>query len=158
MASLSFPGILYSCNEAAHRVGEQFVPEHVLSFVVAGEMHFYTPQVAQVFEAGSLVLVHRHQLVKTTKVPPAGGQFKALSVVLDQAALRGYADRHQRAATAPYRGPMLRPLSHDPFIAGFFSSLLPYFDQPAPLSPALIELKGQEAVGLLLRADPELRH
>ena len=158
MASLPFPGILYSCTETAHRVGEQLVPEHVLCLVVAGRLHFYTPLGAQVYETGALVLVHRHQLVKTTKVPPVGGQFKSISIFLDQAALRGYAARHQLAATAPYRGPTLRPLSHDPFIEGFFSSLLPYFDQPAPPSPALIELKVQEAVGLLLRADPALGH
>ena len=42
MASLPFPGTLHSCLKAAHRVGEQFVPEHVLSFVVAGATHFYT--------------------------------------------------------------------------------------------------------------------
>lgn len=158
MVPSSLSGILYSCEEVVHRVGEQFVPEHVLTCIVAGETQFYTPLGAQAYGAGTLVLVHRHQLVKTTKVPPARGNFKAINVILDQAALRRYAAAHGLAATAPYLGPALRPLSHDPFVQGFFSSLLPYFDHPVPLSPALLELKVQEAIGLLLRADPDLRH
>jgi AraC family transcriptional regulator, exoenzyme S synthesis regulatory protein ExsA len=157
MAPPSFSGILYSCTEAAHRVGEQFVAEHALSFVVAGEMQFYTPQGTQVYGAGSVALVQRHQLVKTTKMPAAAGHFKAINIVLDQVALHRYAAAHQLAATAPYQGATLRPLSDDVFIQGFFSSLLPYFDQPATLSPALVELKVQEAIGLLLRHDPALR-
>lgn len=158
MAPSSLPGILLSCDEVAHRVSEQFVAEHILSFLVAGETRFYTPLGAQAYGAGTPALVLRHQLIKATKVPPAGGPFKAINIMLDQGALRRYATAHQLAATAPYLGPPLRTFSGDGFMQGFFSSLLPYFDQPAHLSPALIELKVQEAIGLLLRADPELRN
>lgn len=157
MSSPPFASILYSCNEAAYRVSEQFVPEHVLSFLVAGETQFYTLQGTQVYGASTLILVQRHQLVKTTKVPPVGEPFKAINIILDQAALHRYAATHQLLATAAYQGPTIRPFSNDPFMRGFFSSLLPYFDQPTHLAPSLVELKVQEAIGLLLRADPDLR-
>ncbi|NML67908.1 helix-turn-helix transcriptional regulator [Hymenobacter sp. RP-2-7] len=156
MATAPTPGILHSCYEAFHRASEQFVPEHVLGLLLAGESQFYTSTATQTHGAGTLALVHRHQLVKTTKVPPAGGRFQSISVSLDQATLRRYAATHQLAATAPYAGPLLLPLGDDSFLRGFFHSLLPYFDQPAPLPPALVELKAQEAIGLLLRHDPAL--
>lgn len=158
MAALSSSCVLYSYDEVVRRRREQFAAEHVLSFLVAGESRLYTPLGTQLYGAGTLALVRRHQLVKTTKVPPVGGTFKCINIVLDEPALHHYAATHQVAATAPYVGAGTRTLSHDPFIRGFFSSLLPYFEQPGHLSPTLANLKVTEAIELLLSADPNLRH
>ncbi|MVM34549.1 helix-turn-helix domain-containing protein [Spirosoma sp. HMF4905] len=157
MATQSQPNILYVCVDKQKRGNEQFVPEHALGYLVAGESHFLTNGGTQVVEAGAIGLVKRNQLVKTIKVPPPGGGFKAINIILDQETLRRYSASHQLEASGPYIGDSLLDLHLDPFLKGYFDSLLPYFDHPEQLSPALTELKTKEAIELLLRFDFTLK-
>lgn len=149
--------ILYSCVDARERSNEQFVAEHALGFIQSGEAHFQSPQGLRVYGPGAIGLVRRNQLLKSLKVPPlGGGAFKAINIVFDREVLRRYGAEHQLAASDTYAGPDFVDLSADPFLKGYFESLLPYFDQPAQLTPALTELKTREAIELLLRANPGL--
>ncbi|GAB3225028.1 helix-turn-helix transcriptional regulator [Spirosoma arcticum] len=153
------PTILYSCLDTRQRNYEQFVPEHVLVYLIAGESHFQTPEGPHVYLPGTIGLVRRHQLVKSHKVPPAGGgPFKAINIILTQELLRGYSVGHHLAADGPYRGPGTWQMPPDPFLKAYFDSLLPYFDQPSQLTPALAALKTHEAVALLLRLEAGLKN
>ena len=151
--------LLYSCLAARERVYEQFVSEHVLTYVVAGEIQFQTAQGAVWLRPGSIWLVRRNQLIKTTKVPPVGGgDFKSISAVLHQDTLRRYSARqHIQPTGQPRQGPVLQEFALDPFLQGYFTSLLPYFDQPDQLTGPLMALKTEEAIALLLQRDSRLR-
>lgn len=151
-----YPSILYSCIDTRQRSSEQFVAEHALGIILTGESHFQSPTGLQVYGPGTIGLVRRNQLLKSLKVPPANGPFKAINIVFDREVLRRYSAEHQLTASDTYAGPGMVDLSLDPFLQGYFNSLLPYFDQPAQLSPALMELKTREAIELVLRTNPQL--
>jgi AraC-like DNA-binding protein len=154
---IQFNNLLYSCVYEKQRGNEQFVYEHALGYVVSGETHLLTNNGTVKFKAGTIGLVRRNQLIKSLKIPPPGGEFKSLNIFLDQAFLRRYSAENKLAHVEPYTGDPLRILKPDPYLKGYFDSLLPYFNQSAQPNAPLADLKTREAVELLLRHDPGLK-
>src|ERR1700748_3149976 len=130
--------LLYSCSDQKQRGNEQFVPEHAFGYIVEGETHILTNNGKQVFGAGRIGLIHRNQLIKSIKIPPpGGGEFRSINIFLDQGFLRRYSAENRLEPVGKYTGDYNRILPQDPFIKGYFNSLLPYFDHPEQLNPAL---------------------
>ncbi|HVW97706.1 MAG TPA: AraC family transcriptional regulator [Mucilaginibacter sp.] len=150
-----FNNMLYSCVEKKQRGNEQFVPEHALGFIIAGESHLQTSGGKLIFGPGSIGLIRKNQLVKSVKVPPPGGEFKSVNIFLTQDFLRQYSTTHKLPKADKYTGEPMRLLSQDAFIKGYFDSLLPYFSDNAKFSSNIADLKTTEAVELLLQADPD---
>src|SRR5688572_19487341 len=150
---------LYTCEECEKRGHEQFIAEHSLGFIVSGETQFHTSNGVIPYGAGTIGLIKKNILAKTMKLPsPDGTPFKSINIFLDQESLRKYGAEHNIHVQAPYSGESMIQLSHDRFIRSYFDSLLPYFDQPDQLTPALAELKTKEAIELLLRINPSLKN
>jgi AraC-like DNA-binding protein len=147
--------LLYSCVSQKQRGNEQFVYEHALGYVISGETHFQTNSGVQIVKAGQMGIARRNQLVKSTKVPPPDGEFKSVNIFLDQAFLRRYAAENKLTPAQKYTGALMRDLPDDPFLRGYFDSLIPYFNQGSQLKPNMAELKTREAVELLLSINPD---
>jgi AraC-like DNA-binding protein len=153
-----YNNLLYSCVDQKQRGHEQFIAEHALGYIISGETHLFTNEGTKVFKAGCIGLVRRNQLIKSTKVPPPGGEFRSVNIFLDQNFLRNYSAENKLEPVGKYAGHYIRVLPADPFIKGYFDSLMPYFDPTAVLPKApLANLKTKEAVELLLRLDPGLK-
>jgi AraC-like DNA-binding protein len=155
---IKLDNLLYSCVDTKQRGNEQFVAEHALGYIISGETQLITPEGTNIIGPGDIGLVRRNQLVKSVKVPPPGGEFKTLNIFLEQGFLRKYAVEHKIEQTEKYSGPTMMLLTPDPFIKGYFDSLIPYFDQPEHLRSSLGELKTKEAIELLLHHDPNLKN
>jgi AraC family transcriptional regulator, exoenzyme S synthesis regulatory protein ExsA len=149
---------LYSCVEEKYRGNEQFVKEHALGYIMQGESHFMTNDGTRIAPQGSMGMVRRNQLVKTVKVPPDGGEFKSINILLSQEFLRKYAADHKIEPVGRYNGEGMIPMPNDPFLLGYFHSLLPYFSQNVQPSESMCELKTKEAVEILLSIDPNLKY
>ncbi|OKS88818.1 hypothetical protein RG47T_4296 [Mucilaginibacter polytrichastri] len=150
--------LLYSCMDEKKRSNEQFVHEHSLGYIISGAVHCATTKGESMVKEGTIALVRRNQLLKSVKIPPSGGgEFKAINIFFNQDILRRYSLDNNIQATGHYTGDKYRVLPDDPFIKGYFESLLPYFSQPDRLSTALIELKTKEAIELILKADPSVK-
>lgn len=149
---------LYSCASEKYRGNEQFVKEHALGYIMAGESHFVTNEGTRIAPEGSIGMVRRNQLVKSTKVPPAGGgEFRSLNIYMNQEFLRKYAVDNKIEPIGRYTGDGIIPMPADPFLIGYFNSLLPYFSANVQPSESMAELKTKEAVELLLRINPGLK-
>ena len=146
--------LLYSCVDHKQRANESFVPEHALGYIIAGETHWKTNEDTKVFGAGTIGLVRRNQLLKSEKIPSPGGEFKSISILLDQAFLRKYSAEQKLSPAKIYTGNPISILPPNPFIKGYFDSLLPYFESTENVSDSMAELKTREAVELLLKANP----
>jgi AraC-like DNA-binding protein len=146
--------LLYTCVSQRQRGNEQFIKEHALGYIIAGETHFYTNNGLIVVKAGQMGIARRNQLAKSVKVPPPGGEFKSVNIFLDQAFLRRYSADNKLPVMPKYTGPGMLGLPDDPFLKGYFNSLLPYFDRPGSLNPNMAELKCREAIELLLSVSP----
>jgi len=149
--------LLYSCVYQKQRGLEQFVHEHVLGYVKSGEIHLQTATGIQVIKEGAIALIRRNQLVKSIKVPPAGGEFLSINIFIGQDFLRRYSAEFNISPGLKYNGDPLRLLPPDPFMKGYFDSLMPYFDHAIQPDQSLAELKTKEAVQLLLRMEPDYR-
>ncbi|TGE09827.1 helix-turn-helix domain-containing protein [Hymenobacter fodinae] len=152
------PAILYSCYYTQSRSGEQFVAEHALSFQLAGTLTTYDGNTEHVFRPGDLRLVKRNHLVKFTKQPPENGEFKSLSVTLDQETLRRFSLEHGYHTEKPHdSGLAVLELPMNPLYQSYLASLQPYEHLSEPGNESLLALKLQEAILLLLKSNPELK-
>ncbi len=151
---IQLSNLLYSCVDKKQRSNESFVQEHALGYIISGETHLKTNEGIRVFGAGTIGLIRRNQLLKSEKVTLPGAESRSIKIFLDQAFLRRDSAEPQLAPASRDTGDPMLQLPPDPFIKGYFNSLLPYFDHPSMANPAMAELKTREAVELLLRIDP----
>ena len=151
------PSILYSCYFNASREGEQFVPEHILSYQLSGSLITYDGATEQVFRAGDLRLSKRNRLVRFSKQLPEHGEFKSLSITLDQHTLRTFSLEHgYHAAKHAASHEAVARLAMTPLFNSYLASLQPYEQLAEPGNEALLSLKVREAILLLLKSSPEL--
>src|SRR3977135_2140054 len=60
---------IYTCTFDKAFTYEQFVPEHILAYQIAGQTHIFHQRGEMVLEEGQLLLAHRNQLAKRIKIP-----------------------------------------------------------------------------------------
>jgi len=149
--------LLYSCIDIKQRGHEQIVEEHALGYIISGEIHLHNNNGMVVLHEGSIGIMRKNQLVKSIKVPPPGGVFKSVNIFLTQDFLRKYCAENKIVASERYMGAPMIQLSPDPFLQGYFDSLLPYFNLGASSPGTLAEIKTREALELLLMRRPDLR-
>jgi AraC-like DNA-binding protein len=151
------PRILYSCYANLSREGEQFVPEHVFSYQVAGTLLLHDGTREYTLHAGSFRLLKRNHLVKFTKQLPANGDYQSLSVSFDQPTLRAFSLEYGYQATPQPPGPVVLELPASPLYTSYLASLQPYQQLPQMPGDPLLALKVREALLVLLQTNPELK-
>jgi AraC-like DNA-binding protein len=144
--------ILFSCEKQKSHVAEQVVPEHVLLYVVSGNVEFQTEDEHLVAEPGNIIFIRRNRLMKATKIPDPDAPCKTVNIFLTQEIIRTYALQNSIGAQERYAGKPLIFLSRNKFLKGYFDSLVPYLNHPAGLSSKMAKLKTDEAIELLLTA------
>jgi AraC-like DNA-binding protein len=155
---LQLNNLIYSCVDTKQRSNEQVVTEHSVGYIIAGEIRFQTAAGTVVLEEGTIGMIRRNQLARSVKVPPArGGDFKSINIFLTREFLSKYAAENKIPPVAKYSGSPMVQLSPDPFLQGYFDSLMPYFNFDAPTSDNLADIKTKEAVELIIRRGPDFR-
>lgn len=149
--------ILYSYS-GQHAKGQgPFLPEHILWLMLSGIMEVFTDKGVEALGKGALCLAKKNQLVKAIKKPDGEKPFMGIGIFLDQTSLKNYSIEHNIKASGIYTGEPNVLLSLDPFMKGYFDSLMPYFGQPDRLTETLAKAKTTEAIELLLR-NPVLKN
>ncbi|GLU53495.1 hypothetical protein Dfri01_29560 [Dyadobacter frigoris] len=67
-----------------------------------------------VFEAGDFRFLRRNQLTKYSKIPPLGGEYKSISIFMDQKTLRSISEENNLTMDKPYSGEnalVLKPIN-----------------------------------------------
>ncbi|RDC66154.1 helix-turn-helix domain-containing protein [Adhaeribacter pallidiroseus] len=147
----------YSCYHSRNRSGEQFVAEHVFSYQIAGTLAVEDGNQTWFFREGDFRLVRRNHLLKFVKEPPAGGEFKSVSVFLDQETLRDFSIEYGYKAEKSPASNAIISLHANPLLLGFINSLGPYQDLNQSGNENLLHLKRREAILVLLQTNPELQ-
>ena len=151
------PGIVYSCYMRKSSEGEQFIPNHVLSYNISGINEIFVDGHKYVFKEGDFRFFKRNQLARYTKFPPEGGEYCSVSVTMDQEILKEIASEYNFHAAKPYRGEgavLLKPVT---LLKSFADSLKPYLGNSGAMHNMFINLKVKEAVMILLQVAPELK-
>ncbi|WP_316765855.1 AraC family transcriptional regulator [Pedobacter frigiditerrae] len=151
------PRIAYSCYYAKNREGEQFVSEHVFSYQISGTLTLSDGEKQHIFSPGDFRLIRRNQLVKFLKEPPPGGEFRSVSVYLDQQTLRNMSVEHDIRVSSPSDKASFVRLAPRPLLKSYMDSLSPYNQDGIKMDPKLVEVKLHEAIFILLQGNPELK-
>jgi len=151
------PGILYSCYMRKSSEGEQFIPEHVLSYNISGVNEIFVDGRKYVFKEGDFRFFKRNQLARYTKYPPEGGEYCSISITMDQEILKEVSREYNFHANRPYTGHgavWLKPVT---LLKSYVDSLRPHLDNDGKLHDIFVRLKVKEAVLVLLQVAPELK-
>jgi len=149
--------IHYSCYYTRSRGGEQFIPEHAFSYQISGDLTLTGTDKVYTSGPGDFRLSRRNQLVKFLKQPPPGGEFKSVSVFLDQATLRNFSMEYGYKAEKKQEGDSIITLNPNPLYKSYMDSLQPYEHMQQPGDKNLLTLKLREAILILLQGNPELQ-
>ncbi|MGE8378146.1 MAG: helix-turn-helix domain-containing protein, partial [Sphingobacterium sp.] len=152
-----FDRLVYSCQFRQHRGYEEFMPEHLLGFQLSGETHAVYPGGNVIIPENSIVLIKRNQLIRTTKYPAKDGQYKFISITLDQEVLQQYARENKIEIDTKYNGNQRMFFEPDDFLKSYFSSLAPYVNKKKEATPKLADLKIREAIELLLQCNTDFK-
>tara|TARA_R110002020_G_scaffold47905_1_gene136820 strand:+ start:22422 stop:23234 length:813 start_codon:yes stop_codon:yes gene_type:complete len=151
-------GIMLSCYYKQNREGEHFVPEHTLQYTMAGSLVLNDGQTKYPSHIGSLRFIRRNQLLKFIKQPPDKGEFRSLSIYLDQRILKNFSLEYGIVAKKKDHEVRILEIDMDKLLKNYMESLLMYHKTNGPDSQLLMDLKLKEGVLLLLRTNPELKN
>ncbi|TCC96555.1 helix-turn-helix domain-containing protein [Pedobacter hiemivivus] len=150
--------IVYSCYYNSSREGEHFVPEHTLSYVIAGSLTLNDSSKEYPSRNGTFRLIRRNQLIKFEKQPPQKGEFKSLSIYLNQQILKKISIEYGIYADHTPKDKSVYELKINAPVKTYINSLLDYRDNGTLNNQQLIELKIKEAILLLLQINPDLKN
>ena len=78
--------------------------------------------------------------------------FMSVSVLFKQELLQMYGRRNNIKVTGIYTEESIFPITADPFMKGYFDSLIPYFEESEQMTETLANIKTFELIELLLRS------
>jgi AraC family transcriptional regulator, exoenzyme S synthesis regulatory protein ExsA len=152
------PNIAFFSGSRKEHAQDEFVQEHVLTHVVAGEVRFSEADKETIARAGETILFRRNLLVKCEKRHLADGSpFKVVNFVLERQFLEQYAVKHnvKRTVIPPDHKPVLVLQPKAPLL-GLLHSVYPYFETAKPMSKDMLYLKLNETILALLEQEEEL--
>lgn len=147
-------GIQRTCYSKSSRAGEQFIKEHGLSYIVAGEMEAYDGHTKHFYRKGDIILYRKNTLIRFVKFPANDVAFEALSVILDESLLQRFAQDNKIVSKKVVKESVFQ-LQEDELISAYFTALQPWFGNK--MNEAITLLKKQELIHLLLRHNPKFQ-
>lgn len=150
--------IVYSCYVNRTREGEQFVPVHVFTYQISGSLIFNDGKDAHICNEGAFRFIRRNNLIKFLKQPPENGEFKTISVYLEEETLRDFSMEYGYTADKQVESPVVTALKPDPLFKSYMQSLQPYDTLNESGNDDLVKLKLKEAILILLKVNPELKN
>lgn len=151
-------GIAYSCYATKSREGEHFVQECTFTYQIAGSLVLNDGNQTYISNAGAFRLVRRNQLLKFIKEPPENGEFRSLTIFLNQQTLKDFSLEYGiNAEQKQYDQPVLDIEDHV-LLHSYFQSLMTYHQTYSFDNPKLVQIKMKEAILLLLQINPELKN
>lgn len=143
--------IMFSCTSQEKKNFEPFVQDHALVFILNGKMIINDGIETFQFNKDDIGFISKNQLVKTQKIPQDNKPFMSISIFLPKETLYNYSKEHHILPKGNYLGKPNFIFQPDPFLKGFFDSMLPYFENQEALTNNLATIKTFEIIELLLR-------
>ena len=155
--SNKFPHIFYSCYSSRSKGGEQFVPQHVFSYILSGTSEVYHDGKTHHFKEGDFRFIRRNQLSRFIKVPSPGGEYRSISIYIDYETLKSVSEEFDLHMAQPYQGENILHIKPNDLLTYYFDSLGPYMTSTQGTRDALTSLKVREAILILVEINPELK-
>lgn len=158
-ATTPTPQIIYSCYFNRSTAGEHFIPEHIFSYQISGTLVINDGAKVHTLREGDFRFSRRNRLARFVKIPPENGEFKSISIFLDQETLRHFFREFGIAAqdSGVASQDSIIPLASHPLYKSYIDSLMPYFEMAPEENRELFALKLKEVISLIVKINPELR-
>jgi len=151
--------IQYSCYFARSREGEQFVPEHAIAYVVSGSTVLSDGMLVKTFREGDLYFARRNHLMKYTKHPPQGGEYRSITIFFEQEFLRNFSLEYGYKPDKQVITSAFEQLPSGSALSNYMDSLRAYeqlfLDKGGE---DLLAVKRKEAILVLLNFMPALKN
>ncbi|HMF70014.1 MAG TPA: AraC family transcriptional regulator [Flavitalea sp.] len=152
------PAILYSRYSRKKMEGELFIRQHVFDYIISGQSEVFFETKCSRFDAGDFRFAIRNRLSKFTKYPPDGGEYKSISICIDQKTLHEVKNELKITSILSRKFDNVFRLKPNRAFGNYFDSLMPYLENGAGISEHIVRIKVKEAVMVFLDANPELVH
>ena len=120
-------GIAYSCYHSQNRDGEHFIPQHTLSFQISGSLILNDGSNSYASSEGSFRLIRKNQLLRFIKQPPENGEFRSISIYINQDMLREFSTEYMLKPEVPNKeAAAVIELPFGKMIKNYVNSLLDY--------------------------------
>ncbi|GLU56061.1 helix-turn-helix domain-containing protein [Dyadobacter frigoris] len=156
--SPNVPQIVYSATSKRVIEGEIFIKQHVFDYIISGTSETYFDGKSQLYQAGDFRLAVKNRLSKFVKLPPAGGEYRSISICIDQDTLLEMKDQYQIETPIHDSYDNVFLIKPNRFFNNYIDSLLPYLENNLDISDNLVKIKIKEAVLIFLEANPKLKN
>lgn len=150
--------ILYTCYHEISRKGENFVPQHTISYQLSGSFALADGKKTYLAEEGHLNLIRKNQLVKFVKYPPQNGVFESMNIYLSEENLRNAAKEYNFTSELFEETKPLVSITINELIESFFISLKSIIQSDSFNNKHLVDLKIKELILILVQSQPELKN
>ncbi|WP_229249433.1 hypothetical protein [Dyadobacter sandarakinus] len=107
---------------------------------------------------GEMLLVGKNQVGTLTKTPTLGESYESIIITLNEDMLRKIALEEHLESRTKYAGLSNIPIPSNPFLEGYFQSIIPYIRNTSERMTEVMEiLKVKELIKLLLHHPPQLQ-
>ena len=149
------PQIIYSATSKRTIEGEIFIKQHVFDYIIAGTSETYFDGKRQTYKAGDFRFAVKNRLSKFVKQPPADGEYRSVSICIDQDTLLEMKHQYE-PVHHHYENVFL--LTPNKLFHNYIDSLLPYLENGHHISGDLVKIKIKEAVLIFMEANPQLKN
>lgn len=110
------------------------------------------------FKAGDFRFAARNRLSKFTKVPPESGEYRSVSICIDQDTLMEIDSQFRYREIPNRRFDNVFLLKSNSIFKNYVDSLLPYLEKEEQIGEQLLRVKIKESVLIFLEANPDIKH
>lgn len=155
---MSVVPLYYSCHSSDSFSKEQFVTDHFFSYLISGTYRISDSEKEYDLQPGCFFLIRKNRLAKFIKKPPVGGEFRSISLLLEQDFLKQFSKEYEYMAEKNWEFETVTLIEADKMLKNFIESLTPYLSQDSKELKEVFQLKRKELVFLLLKINPALRN
>lgn len=143
--------ILMSCLGKEKKDFEPFVADHAIVFIINGQMLINDGQNVEAFNTGEVGFISKNQVIKATKIPLKGEEFRSVTIFLPRETLFSYAKEQGITSGNVYTGPANFQIPSNKLLKAYIQSMLPYFENASELSENLSKYKTMELIEVLIK-------
>jgi AraC-like DNA-binding protein len=134
---------------------EQFIPEHVFFYLIKGEMSGHCDNKMYTLRPGEYGIIRKNRLGRYNRAKENTKPEK-VTFILDEAFLRAFQEKRKLTATTFDPTDAFIHLDHNGLIPNFIHSLAPYYNERREIDKAMLDVKREELLLILLQSRPEL--
>ena len=154
----NIPKIVYSRVSKKTMEGELFIKQHVFDYIISGTSEVFFDGKSHSFKAGDFRFATRNRLSKFTKLPPPGGEYRSVSICIDQDTLHEVKHLYKDSNILNKKFDNVFLLKFNRVFKNYIDTLLPYLESGEAISEQLLRVKIKEAVLIFIEANPDLKH